>query len=391
MDTGSYIEGFIELQHKEICGDDFNRDYLFLYKSVTNEKLRDIMASLHSDYIRLFGMMNRRLPTGAESAHFWADPSRELICIIEITIRLYEALKCSQYAFNIDKYYLEVIGKCREFLSGSGGSEIPEKMDAIILYHAKPIFIHSEIILVNNSCGLNSHSLKQIGEGSYAIVYKYKGSFYNRFFVVKRAKKDLSDKEIQRFRREYETMKELASPYILEVYRYQDDANEYVMEYMDYTLEDYIKKNNSRLPHSKRKNLVNQIFRAFRYIYSKNQLHRDISPQNILLKSYEDTDVIKISDFGLVKIPNSKLTSASTEFKGCFNDLSLMQEGFDSYNLVHETYALTRIVYFVMTGRRKIEKIEDSNLRSFVQKGINVHKSERFQNVSEMIEAFRAL
>lgn len=93
------------------------------------------------------------------------------------------------------------------------------------------------------------------------------------------------------------------------------------------------------------------------------QLHRDISPENILIKEYEDTLVIKISDFGLVKIPDSELTTIHTEFKGRFNDPELIVVGFDTYGILHETYALTRIIYYIMTGKTNTEKIVEKKER----------------------------
>ena len=96
------------------------------------------------------------------------------------------------------------------------------------------------------------------------------------------------------------------------------------MEYMDLTLYKYINQNNSKLTIKKRKGICRQILKAFKYIHSKGIFHRDISPNNILVKTYEDIDVIKISDFGLIKIPDSQLTSMWTEFKGSFNDPSLI-------------------------------------------------------------------
>ena len=72
--------------------------------------------------------------------------------------------------------------------------------------------------------------LKLIGSGSYANVYKYKDTFYNRPFILKRAKKELTDKEVARFKREFDVMNDLSSPYILEVYCYNPDKNEYIME-----------------------------------------------------------------------------------------------------------------------------------------------------------------
>ena len=96
----------------------------------------------------------------------------------------------------------------------------------------------------------------QIGEGSYGLTYKYHDDFYDRDFVVKKAKKNLSEKELKRFRQEFEIMKSLNSPYIVDVYSYNDDNNSYIMEYMDFTLD--------------------------KYLHEKGYLHRDLSPTNEL-------------------------------------------------------------------------------------------------------------
>lgn len=186
-------------------------------------------------------------------------------------------------------------------------------------------------------------------------------------------------------------MNSLSSPYIVEVYRYENDINEYIMEFMDCTLDKYIEKNNDKLTKSDRKLIVNQILRAFKYIHSKNLLHRDINPKNILLKKYDDINVIKVSDFGLVKVHDSNLTTINTEFKGYFNDPSLLTEGFYNYGILHETFALTRLVYFVMSGKTRTDNIKDTNLYSFVNKGLSANLSERYQTVDEMINAVEKL
>lgn len=383
------IENYIETQYRKLQEiSQLNIEFSDLYSSINHEKLREIFTTLHYDFTSLFKSMNRRLPTLEDGAHFWADQSRRLISTIEITLGLFKTLKNTQYAFDIDDYYLGIINKCLEFLSPSGGSRIPSYMKQVDLYYTIPIFKTLLSITVDSTPVQNSFELKQIGSGSYARVYKYKDSFYNRLFVLKRAKKDLNDKELLRFKREFEEMKEFSSPYILEVYCYNENKNEYIMEYMDYTIDKYISQNNSELTLTQRKNMVQQILRAFKYIHSKDRLHRDISPKNILLKKYDDTIVVKIADFGLVKVPDSSLTTASTEFKGYFNDPSLILDGFDTYNILHETYALTRVIYFVMTGKTNTDNISDQKLRGFVQKGLNSNKSVRFQNVTEMLQAF---
>lgn len=386
------IENYIESQYRELLScSQINAEYSDLYKSFRNQKLREILMTLHHDLVGLFRTMNERLPTGEHEAHFWAEPSRDLIKRIEIIFSLVSSLKETPLAFQIDPYYLDLLTRCRDFLSSSGGSSLPPNMAKVELYYTLPIFLPLSSITISHKQQDFTFDLKLIGSGSYANVYKYKDTFYNRPFILKRAKKELTDKEVARFKREFDVMTDLSSPYILEVYCYNPDKNEYIMEYMDYTLDGYIAAHNSTLTIVQRKGIAQQILRAFDYLHSKGHLHRDISPKNILIKEYDDTLVVKLSDFGLVKIPDSTLTTVNTEFKGYFNDPALVVEGFNTYGIVHETYALTRVIYFVMTGKTNTEKITNQNLRAFVEKGLNPDKIKRFQNIRDMISAFKAI
>lgn len=386
------IENYIESQYRELLScSQINAEYSDLYKSFRNQKLREILMTLHHDLVGLFRTMNERLPTGEYEAHFWAEPSRDLIKRIEMIFGLVSSLKETPLAFQIDPYYLDLLTRCRDFLSSSGGSSLPPNMAKVELYYTLPIFLPLSSITISHKQQDFTFDLKLIGSGSYANVYKYKDTFYNRPFILKRAKKELTDKEVARFKREFDVMNGLSSPYILEVYCYNPDKNEYIMEYMDYTLDGYIAAHNSTLTIIQRKGIAQQILRAFDYLHSKGHLHRDISPKNILIKEYDDTLVVKLSDFGLVKIPDSTLTTVNTEFKGYFNDPALVVEGFNTYGIVHETYALTRVIYFVMTGKTNTEKITNQNLRAFVEKGLNPDKTKRFQNIRDMISAFKTI
>lgn len=385
------VENYIETQYREIDVYDYNPEFESLYINIKHPKLKKIFTILHFELIASFRKMNERLPTNGYTAHFWAEPSRQLIHQIDISLNMLNTLKNTPYSIEIDKYYYELFLKCRDFLRTSGGSELPINMEKVDLFYIDPIFKMSSGIVVDNTGSKKTYDLKQIGYGSYATVHKYKDDFYNKTFVLKKANKGLNQKELQRFKREFEEMKEFSSPYVLEVYRFDEEENQYIMEYMDYTLEKYIEKNNNKITIPQRKRIVQQILRAFEYIHSKDRLHRDISPRNILIKEYEDVVVVKISDFGLVKTPDSQLTTINTEFKGYFNDPSLIVEGFDNYNILHEVFALTRVVYFVMTGRSNTDNIKDEKLRYFIQKGLNSDKSKRFQNVSEMIEEFKKI
>lgn len=390
--TSPQLINAITTSYKELT-DDINLEYVDLYKEFEDEKLRMVLSTLHHLLTESYITMNQLLPSEDYTRHFWAEDSRKLINIIKIINKLKGKLLNSELSFKLDDYYANVLKNSKDFLSKSGGSEIPPFTESVDLYYEIPIFIPTNSLNISREDKIIFSDLKPIGEGSYASVYKYKDEFYDKEFVLKRAKKKLDTKELERFKIEYEQMKSLSSPYVTEVYRYNGDENEYIMECMDYSLESYLKKFQDKLDFNAKRKIVFQILNAFKYIHSKGILHRDISPKNILIKKYEDVLIIKVADFGLVKIPESGLTSLMTDFKGAFNDLSLKQEGFSSYNILHETYALTKLIYYTMTNRTniKIDSIKNSDLKQFVSKGTSLDKNVRYKNVDEMISSFRSI
>jgi serine/threonine-protein kinase len=384
------VENLIEMQHQALLEwTPDNLEYEELYRQIRNKDLRVTISTLHHELVVLLKKMNERLPVQEYSNnHYWADESRELIDVIDISIALVSGLKDTGFSLTIDSYYSDLFGKLQSFLCTSGGSTLPMGMPKIDIYYRNQIFISSDTISVSRQTDVQHYQLKPIGEGSYAEVFKYHDANYNRDIVVKRAKKDLNQKEKARFRREFEIMQELSSPYVVEVYRFNDQQYEYTMEFMDSTLHKFISSNNTKLDPSLRVGLARQIIRGFRYIHSKKLLHRDISPNNILLKRYEDLIVVKLSDFGLVKVEESTLTSLDTGFKGSFNDPALRIIGFNNYTMAHEMYALTLLLYFVLTGKKNINLISDSNLKDFVEKGVSSDVSARYSNTEELSRSF---
>ncbi len=385
-----HLQNFIETIYRELKEKNLlTSEYVFLYKTFNDEVLVEILSSLHANFVSLFKTMNERLPTLDWEAHFWADPSRELMDCIERSKRLIRGLSGTEYSLQLDDYYVNIIKLCSSFLSGSGGSKIPSNTDKIELYYKIPIFLRS-IVLEKESVNFKEkNTLKLIGEGSYARVYKYTDKFYRKIFVMKEAKAGIDEKSKERFKLEFDTMAKLSSSYIVEVYNYFEKEMRYIMEFMDYTLYDYIIKNN--LDKSKRKNIGIQILKAFEYINSKGILHRDISPRNILIKKYENAVVVKVSDFGLVKLLDSTLTTLNSKIKGSFNDPSLDRDGFANYSLAHEIYALTKLLCFVITSKINLNEVKDVKINAFLDKGMNPNKRLRFGTIREISEAFKQL
>lgn len=367
---------------------DMGEEYIGFYNDDYDEILSEMLAIFHKNLNKLFEYMNYRLG----NRHYTADESRELIGLIEDIEKFRGVAKKFNIDVGIEDHYQDVINKCNEFLSPSGGSAIPEEFKRISIIDYDSIFKIKTDEYIEIKDKNKKYKIKHIGEGSYAKVFKYKDKEYNKTFVIKRANKNMREDELERFKLEFESMKNLNSPYIVEVYRIDEKNMEYLMEYMDETLEQYIDKNNTKLNINSRVMFVRQILRAFKYIHSKGVLHRDISTKNILVKKYEDTVVLKVSDFGLVKVPNSELTRKGTEIKGSLNDhKSLEILGFENFTIEHETYAITKLIYFIMTGKETLEKYNKTKYNEFVSKGICEKLDNRYKSIEEIELAFNTL
>ncbi|PEA58437.1 hypothetical protein CON74_23245 [Bacillus thuringiensis] len=347
--------------------------------------LKEIFSFYHAEFTELFDYLNSRLHTGYYTAH----ESRELFRNIHDIVKLQSYLINTEAAFDFCPYYKEIVEQCKSFLKTSGGSSIPPEFNEIKVIRMGQIFELQNGISITRANTTIPFQLKIIGEGSYAKVFKYKDTFYNCFFAVKKANSNLTEAEYQRFCTEFVEMRKLKSPYVLEVFKFDKENHQYIMEYADESLYTYISKRNNTLDFSKRINLIQQIFKAFTYIHSKNVLHRDISPSNILIKIYDGAEIIKVSDFGLIKLEESQLTNQFTEMKGAFNDPQLAFDGFSNYKIHHEIYALTRLIYFIFTGRTTMGAFTNEQFKAFFDKGTNPNREERYKDVREMQEAFK--
>jgi eukaryotic-like serine/threonine-protein kinase len=381
----SDLLNYIKLMHTSYS-EEFRNDkkilYANYYSQFDNSYLVDIFALFHSSLNDLFSFMNVKRRSGG---HYNAAESRVLISLIE-EIKIFKAKLSNEYSFDIDDYYMSVMNSCKKFLTPSGGSTIPTEFEVINIIEDKPIFTRANNIEIQSVERKRSIHINQIGGGSYAKVFKYKDPHYNTEFAIKRALDSLREDELVRFRNEYNDMKKFDSPFIIKAYTYNEEMNEYTMELADQTLEKFMKYNNANLSLQQRRNLVLQLLHAFEYIHNQGLLHRDISYQNILIKKFEDGHtMIKVSDFGLVKRPESSLTRAGTEPKGAINDYSdLDLIGFENYEIKHETYALGKVIYLLLTGKENnYHREENEELRKFILKAIG-EKTNRFNSVPEM-------
>lgn len=222
-----------------------------------------------------------------------------------------------------------------------------------------------------------------VGEGSYAIVFSYVDPDYGIKFAVKRAKRKISERDLHRFKREFDVMKSLSFPYVIEVYQYDEDRNEYRMEFCDETLRTYISKRNSKLSMAFRKRIALQFLYGINYIHSRGLLHRDISLQNVLLKVYASGAVlVKLSDFGLVKDLSSTFTRTQTEMRGTIRDPAL--HSFKDYGIVNEIYSVGWVLSYIFTGREALSTGSDQ-VSMIVEKCTANKIEDRYQDIFTLI------
>lgn len=374
------IENFIENIYREFDNSAMSSEYKELYSEVKNEKLQIIFSTLQDILISEFKLMNTRLPTTNGTSYFWAENSRSLLDAFDKIDRMKYTFKNTEYEFKITNYYDSVITCCKEFLKKYKGSIIPEYTEKIDLYYTIPIFEikNNNIIIKKNKSNFN---LQLIGEGSYAKVFKYKDEDYDEFFVIKKLKKSATDKEILRFKQEYVLMKQNPHPNIVKVYKYFED-NSYTMDYCGTSLKKFIDKNNTKLLIPQRLDLISQLLNAMQFLHNKALYHRDISYNNILIDSKYDKLFLKISDFGLTKDENNKITSEDSSIKGTYIDPCL--DKFENYNAQNDIYALGMMINYIYFGRQNIST-GTTKIHKVISKCIINDLSARYKTIDELI------
>ena len=156
-----------------------------------------------------------------------------------------------------------------------------------------------------------------IGEGGMANVYLAKDTILDRKVAVKVLRGDLAgdEKFVRRFQREALSASSLSHPNIVEIYDVgEDEGNFYiVMEYIEgKTLKQLIKKRGVlSLPETM--DIMLQLLDALATAHDSYIIHRDIKPQNIMIK---ESGLVKITDFGIAMALNSAQLTQTNSVMG---------------------------------------------------------------------------
>ena len=194
--------------------------------------------------------------------------------------------------------------------------------------------------------------IRIVGVGGMAVVFEAHDLLMKRTVAVKMLKDDMSDdtQSVKRFINESKAVAMLSHPNIVNIFdvSVKDNLKYIVMEYIEgITLKNYMTRRGT-LSFRETISYSEQILRALEHAHSKGIVHRDIKPQNIMLLK---NGLIKVTDFGIAKLPNSETLTMTDKAIGTVYYISPEQASGKETNQTSDLYSLGVLMYEMSCGR----------------------------------------
>ena len=277
--------------------------------------------------------------------------------------------------------------------------------------------------------------LDRVGEGGMADIFRARGvtsDSNGRLLVIKRIQAAYNNNAefLQMFKSEVQVTMRFTHPNIVQLYESgEESGQQYIaMELVDgknlRQLLNKLANKQMRLPISASCFVVEQTAAGLHYAHSfkdritgeaLNVVHRDVSPQNILV-SYDGN--IKVIDFGIAKATTNGEATRAGVIKGKLSYLSPEQVMGEVLDARSDVFALGIVLWELLTGKRLfvaegenefqvLKMIESCNtfvkppsrynpevskeLDEIVMKALNRDLKKRFQSGEEFARALRKL
>jgi serine/threonine-protein kinase len=158
--------------------------------------------------------------------------------------------------------------------------------------------------------------LRELGRGTMGVVYLAAREQDGHLVAVKAILPavDAGEREVQKFLREANILKELRYPHIV---RFLDMGSSdgllwMAMEHVPGTDAARLLKRHGPLPVARAVDVVCQLLRALEYAHGRGFVHRDIKPANLLVTWRDGKEHVLLADFGLARVYHASQLSGLT-------------------------------------------------------------------------------
>lgn len=150
------------------------------------------------------------------------------------------------------------------------------------------------------------------------------------------------------------------------------------------TLEKYFQQH-GLLDDDEVERIITQLCYGLEAIHSVGVVHRDITPNNIMI---DDNDKVRIIDFGISRIKKVN-QSADTQLLGTQGFASPEQYGFGQTGFESDVYSIGVLINYLHTGLYPNQKICSGRHSSVVLKCTQMDKNLRYQNTADIVADIR--
>ncbi|XP_053489719.1 MAPK/MAK/MRK overlapping kinase isoform X2 [Ictalurus furcatus] len=163
----------------------------------------------------------------------------------------------------------------------------------------KKLCSEADLALTNHLAKQDYKIIKKIGEGTFSEVTRVQNLKDGKHYACKTMKQSINSLEQAHNLREVQAMKRLSlHPNILQLHEVIFDRDtrtlSLICELMEMNVYELIRGRQYPLSESKVKNYMYQLCKALDHMHSNGIFHRDVKPENILIKH----DLLKLADFG---------------------------------------------------------------------------------------------